>query len=238
MQTRREQRSQTQKTTKRTSVLVRVISWVLGAAILVLAGGFVAIMLVLGTATPFSATVGHSMNPLLFEGDLAVVKAIEPIKVKTGDVVRINITAANQKQFGLPNTILHRVVSVRNSEIGLMFTTKGDNNPRNDTFETRADNVTGIMINHYPRLGYALLMAQSPTAPFLGYVALALIAAYILIAWLESAMNSSKLREQTLRELVGEIPALKNKIDQLTSQLDGPTPKYVSYFEEDSKRAD
>jgi signal peptidase len=238
LQTRREHRAQTQKAPKRTSLFVRIVSWFLGAVIVVAASSFVAIMIVLGTATPFTATVGHSMNPLLYEGDLAVVQAIEPNRVKTGDVVRINITSANQKQFGLPNTILHRVVSVRNSDIGLMFTTKGDNNPLNDTFETRADNVTGIMINHYPRLGYALLMAQSPTAPFLGYVALALIAAYILIAWLESAMNSSKLREQTLRELVGEIPALKDKIDLLTSQLDGPTPKYVSYFEEDANRAD
>lgn len=232
--TRREQRALAKKPKRRANLLVRVISWLFGTVIVLAASGFVGIMVVFGTSMPFTATVGHSMNPLLFEGDLAVVRSIEPIKIKTGDVVRINITAANQKQFGLPATILHRVVSVRNSDIGLMFTTKGDNNPLNDTFETRADNVTGIMINHYPRLGYALLMAQSPTAPFLGYVALALIAAYILIAWLESAMNAAKLREQTLRELVGEIPALKSKIDELTSQLGGPSPKYVSYFDEGS----
>jgi hypothetical protein len=152
--------------------------------------------------------------------------------------VRINITAANQKQFGLPGTILHRVVSIRNSDTGLMFTTKGDNNPLNDTFETRADNITGIMIQHYSHLGYAMLMTQSPTAPYLGYVALALIAAYILIAWLESAMNAAKLREQTLRELVGEIPDLKTKIDQLTTQLAGPKTTYVSYFDGESNGLD
>ena len=236
--TRREQRALANKSKKRTNLFLRVISWIVGAVIVLVASGFVVVMAVLGTPTPFTATVGHSMNPLLFEGDLAVVKAIQPINVKTGDVVRLNITAASQKQFGLPGTILHRVVSVRNSDIGLMFTTKGDNNPRNDTFETRADNVTGIMVDHYPRLGYVLLMAQSPTAPLLGYVSLALIAAYILIAWLESAMNAAKLREQTLRELVGEIPELKTKIDQLTSQLVGPSPKYVSYFDEDSNGVD
>ena len=220
------------------NLLVRVVSWILGAVIALGAAGFVSLMVVLGTSTPFTATVGHSMNPLLFEGDLAVVKAIEPNKLKVGDIVRVNITAANQKQFGLPSTILHRVVAIRNSDTGLMFTTKGDNNPLNDTFETRADNITGTMIAHYSHLGYAMLMTQSPTAPYLGYVALALIAAYILIAWLESAMNAAKLREQTLRELVGEIPELKTKIDQLTAQLAGPKTTYVSYFDRESNGVD
>ena len=194
--------------------------------------GFVGTMLVMGTATPFTATVGHSMNPILFEGDLAVLKAIEPNKVQIGDVVRLNITAASQKQFGLPSTILHRVVAIRNSNTGLMFTTKGDNNPQNDTFETRADNITGLMVAHYSGLGYILLMMQSPSAPLLGEVALALIAAYLLIAWLESSMNAAKAREQVLKDLVQEIPNLKEQIQKLTNRLTSQEPTYVSYFEE------
>ncbi|MEO0024094.1 MAG: hypothetical protein RL196_535 [Actinomycetota bacterium] len=230
--TRREQNAQASHAKKKSTLVGRVISWVLGLFVLSLALGFVVLMVVLGTATPFTATVGHSMNPVLYQGDLAVVKSIEPAKIKTGDVVRLNITAASQKQFGLPNTILHRVVSVRNSEIGLMFTTKGDNNPMNDSFETRADNITGIMIDHYAGLGFILLMAQSPSAPLLGQVALGLIIAYLLLAWLESAMNASKARERVLKDLVEDIPDLKAQIELLTTKLAAPKPTYVSYFEE------
>ena len=232
MVTRREQRALAKGNKPGKSLFARVASWVAGCFVLALALGFVGTMVAMGTATPFTATVGHSMNPVLFEGDLAVVKAIEPNKIKIGDVVRLNITAVAQKQYGLPPTILHRVVSIRNSNTGLMFSTKGDNNPLNDTFETRADNITGIMVAHYSGLGYILLMTQSPSAPLLGYVALALIAAYLLIAWLESSMNAAKSREQVLKDLVEEIPDLKAQIQILSSRLTPPTPKYVSYFED------
>ena len=232
MVTRREQRALAKANKPSRSVFARVLSWVASTIVGLLVLGFVGTMVAMGTATPFTATVGHSMNPLLYEGDLAVVQRIEPSKVRIGDIVRLNITANAQKQFGLPNTILHRVVSIRNSNTGLMFTTKGDNNPLNDTFETRADNITGIMVNHFSGLGYVLLMMQSPSAPLLGEVALALIAAYLLIAWLESSMNAAKAREQVLKDLVEEIPDLKAQIQLLTTRLTPPAPTYVSYFED------
>jgi hypothetical protein len=75
-------------------------------------------------------------------------------------------------------------------------------------------------------------MAQSPSAPLLGQVALGLIIAYLLIAWLESAMNASKAREQVLKDLVEDIPDLKAQIELLTTKLAAPKPTYVSYFEE------
>jgi len=230
--TRREQRALAKGNKPGRSLFARFTSWISGGLVVVLALGFVATMVAMGNATPFTATVGHSMNPVLFEGDLAVVKAIEPSKLKIGDVVRLNITTVAQKQFGLPGTILHRVVAIRNSNTGLMFSTKGDNNPLNDTFETRADNITGIMVAHYSGLGYILLMTQSPSAPLLGEVALALIAAYLLIAWLESSMNAAKAREKVLKDLVEEIPDLKAQIQILSNKLTPASPKYVSYFED------
>jgi signal peptidase I len=232
MLTRRENRELAKASKPRRSIFARFVTWVAGSVVLAIALGFVGTMIAMGTAMPFTATVGHSMNPLLFEGDLALIRATNPNKIQVGDVVRLNITANSQKQFGLPSTLLHRVAAIRNSDIGLMFTTKGDNNPQNDTFETRADNITGIMVAHYRGLGYVLLMTQSPSAPLLGEVALALIAAYLLIAWLESAMNAAKAREKVLKDLVEEIPDLKSQIKLLTNRLSPPEPTYVSYFEE------
>lgn len=227
MTTRRELREQQNKVRRAAKVTGRVITWVAGSIVVAVAAGYLGLIAYLGTGTPFTATVGHSMNPTLYEGDLAVIKQIVPAQVHVGDVIRMNITTDFQSKLGLPNTILHRVVAIRNSANGLMFTTKGDNNPLNDIFETRADNVTGIMVAHYSRWGYILLTLQSPSAPILGLVALALIAAYLVIGWLESSMNAAKSRERVLRDLVEEIPILTKKIEELSARH--PAPEGTSF---------
>jgi signal peptidase I len=202
------------------SVAKRIVLWFFSLLSLGLVVGFITLIAYLGTGTPFTAAVGHSMNPTLYEGDLAVIRGVEPSKVKSGDVIRFNVTVGNQQKYGLPGTILHRVVSVRNSSVGLLFTTKGDNNAQNDVFETRADNVTGVMVNKFSRFGYVILWIQSPSAPILGIVAIALIASYILISWLETSMNAAKEREKVFRELALEIPILTQKIEALSSRVE------------------
>ncbi len=201
--------------------LVQKALWFLaGSVVVLLSAGYVTGMILLGTTNPVTATLGHSMNPLLFEGDLAVVKSIEPKDVLVGDVIRIRVTESNQKSFGLPAVILHRVVSIRNTSSGLQFTTKGDNNSLNDSFESRADNITGVMVAHFAHAGYPIIFIQAPAAPVLGIVIVALIVIYILISWLEAKMQAAKAREKLLDGLVEELPLLQTRITELTLQLE------------------
>jgi len=159
------------------------------------------------------------MNPLLFEGDLAILKSVEPESISIGDVIRFRVTEDNQKKLGLPDTILHRVVSVRSSPSGLMFTTKGDNNPLQDTFETRADNVTGVYQGYIPKAGFAIFFIQAPSAPWLLLLLALLTVAYLTIGWFEARMQATKSREELLEGFLNELPKLQNQINELTSQL-------------------
>ena len=196
-----------------------IFTWILGTIVTLAALAFFGSMIVLGTTNPMTPIMGHSMNPLLFEGDLAIIKSVEPDRVSIGDVVRFRVTADNQKKLGLPETILHRVVSVRSSASGLMFTTKGDNNPLQDTFETRADNITGVYQGVIPKAGFAICFIQAPSASWLLLVLALLTIAYLAIGWLEARMLATKSREELLTGLLHELPRLQKQINELTAQL-------------------
>jgi len=201
-----------------------IFTWILGTFVTLVALIFFGSMIVLGTTNPVTPILGHSMNPLLFEGDLAIIKSVESDSVSTGDVIRFRVTEDNQKKLGLPDTILHRVVSIRSSPSGLMFTTKGDNNPLQDTFETRADNVTGVYQGVIPKLGFAIFFIQAPSAPWLLLVLALLTIAYLTIGWFESRMKATKSREELLEGFLNELPKLQNQINELTSQLRDQQP--------------
>ena len=204
----------------------------LGTVVSLVAITFFGSMIVLGTTNPVTPIMGHSMNPLLFEGDLAIIKSVQPEQVSIGDVVRFKVTEDNKKKLGLPDQILHRVVSVRSSASGLMFTTKGDNNPLQDTFETRADNITGVYQGMIPKAGFAIFFIQAPEAPWLLVVLVVLALAYLAIGWVEARMQAAKSREDLLTGFLHELPRLQNQINELTAQLrtnppigETPTPE-------------
>ncbi len=198
----------------------KILGFLAGLTVILASAGYLTAMVLLGTANPVTATLGHSMNPLLYEGDLAVLKAVEPKTIMVGDVIRLRVSDSNQKSLGLPPVILHRVVSIRNSMAGLQFTTKGDNNPMNDSFETRADNVTGVMVAHYSFAGYPIIFIQAPAAPLLGIVIVGLVLVYLLISWMEARMQAAKSKDQLLNGLIEQLPLLQIKIAALTSQLE------------------
>lgn len=193
---------------------------ILGAFAALLAASYIIAIFALGTVKPAIATVGHSMNPLLYQGDLVLIKSTNPAEVQVGDVISLQVTPANQQRYGLPGTIVHRVVAVQDSPtIGRLFTTKGDNNAEKDSFITLADNVNGVMVAHVPKLGYPLLYIQGPSAPLLGAVLGGLIIIYLIIGWAEVRGKEAAAREQVITQLASELPELQTQLDRLATAL-------------------
>jgi signal peptidase I len=160
------------------------------------------------------------MNPLLYQGDLAIIKTTNPADVQVGDVISLSVTPANQQKYGLPSTIVHRVASIQDAPaVGRVFTTKGDNNPERDSFITLADNVNGVMVAHVPKAGYPLLYIQGPSAPLLGAVVAGLILTYLILGWAESRGKEAKAREEIITRLAIGLPTLQNQIEQLSYKL-------------------
>ena len=126
----------------RAGKILSIPVFILGTLAVILAVTYIGAIFTLGTTKPALAIVGHSMNPLLYQGDLAIIKTTNPAEVQVGDVISLSVTPANQQKYGLPSTIVHRVASIQDAPaVGRVFTTKGDNNPERDSFITLADNV-------------------------------------------------------------------------------------------------
>lgn len=103
------------------------------------------------------AVESGSMEPVLYRGDLVVVRGVDPSTLQVGDIVIYNRTSD-------PNEvpIVHRIVEIQNVSGELRFFTKGDNNPVNDNeFRTESD-IRAKVIGSIRYLGFITLLLMSP----------------------------------------------------------------------------
>lgn len=103
----------------------------------------------LGGSATFAVVNGVSMQPLLHEGDVAVIR--ERDSYEPGDVI-----AYDSPQLG--TVVLHRIVERRD---GLLIL-KGDNNDWLDAERPPESAVIGELQWHVPKVGGALLRLREP----------------------------------------------------------------------------
>lgn len=115
-----------------------------------------------GTARPFEVVSGHSMLPTLHTGEVVVVQAQPPWRLRVGEIVAVGVPPLDQQTYHYPPVIVHRIVALGVRDGVLMVRTKGDNEPA-DPFEVPAVDVRGRMLAAIPDVGYGWLFLQ--TAP-------------------------------------------------------------------------
>ena len=94
-----------------------------------------------------------SMYPDICVGDVAVMREINPEKIKIGDVIGYKLNET---------TIVHRVVNIsRNTDLSIVITTKGDNNHFEDTEPVRAEQVVGKVMFKIKYLAYPTIWLHS-----------------------------------------------------------------------------
>lgn len=89
-------------------------------------------------------------------GDLLFIEGVNPLMdVKVGDVVIFDV-------LGQSIPIVHRVVAINNSDGGIYFTTKGDNNPSILPLESYIEpaQIRGRVVFVIPKIGYLSLWWQ------------------------------------------------------------------------------
>ncbi|MHA1616573.1 MAG: signal peptidase I [Candidatus Njordarchaeales archaeon] len=82
---------------------------------------------ILNTDIPYAHIISGSMRPTYYEGDLVIIKGVDPSKISVGDV----IVFKNPKNPS--ELILHRVFAIRIVNDTHFFLTKGDN-PRTNPY--------------------------------------------------------------------------------------------------------
>ena len=94
--------------------------------------------------------ISGSMEPTIKVYDVVFdVKVDDPSKLKEGDV----ITFVSSSSLTSGETITHRIKQVIETDSGLKFRTKGDNNPVPDDTYVDADKVLGKVAFKIPQLG-------------------------------------------------------------------------------------
>lgn len=167
---------------------------------------------------PLIAVAGRSMTPTIVTGELVVVRGVQPSDLKIGDVIAVIVPPADQEQYDLPPHVVHRIVKIEQTPVGLVFATKGDGNIGNDVFHTFSGSIVGQVVAHLPHLGYPILFLTSPQgAIFLGSVALVTLI-YFVLGSLDARRAQRESTAHSVSDLVDEIASLKVLLNQLVDR--------------------
>ena len=94
------------------------------------------------------AVISDSMLPLFARGDMIVIEKVkeeEVTKLKVGDVI----------QFFTDNYyVIHRIHEIEETDEGLLFTTKGDNNNAPDSKKVKPEQIRGKYLGHVKYIGF------------------------------------------------------------------------------------
>ena len=173
------------------SVAYSIVTFLIG--LLVVYSVFFGIEYYLANPSPFYVVVSESMRPTLEIGDLVIgrgvgdkvlyflfipihVKGVDPKDLKIGDIIIF-------RSPDNPNVlIIHRIIKIKNSSNGLIFITKGDNNPVDDytghRWLIRESDVVAVYVAHVRHLGSIIGFFKSPYGILLIIGIAAIIIAY------------------------------------------------------------
>lgn len=136
--------------------------------------------------TTLLTTRGNSMQPLVHQGDLAILRKAGSYKV--GDVIAYHADSLN-------STVMHRIVRIGTDGI----TTKGDNNSWEDLDHPRKSQIRGRLIQLEPGGGKALDVFKSQPIRLLVALISGLCAYFAIRSWRKSKAQSLTAEKPTTR---------------------------------------
>lgn len=122
---------------------------------------------------PFIVMSG-SMENNIMTGDLIFVKTTNPESLVKDDVIAF--------RTGDNAVVTHRIIDVTEENGEKVFTTKGDNNPSQDSDYVKLSDVEGKYVGRIPKLGKWFLFISKPTGMLVSVlIALVVIMIYAFI---------------------------------------------------------
>ena len=187
--------------------------------------GFLAIRGVM----PFMPVFGTSMEPELHAGNLILIKEISPSEVKVGDIIVYNVPAMVREYYNYPLVVAHRVTEVRNTELGIIFRTKGDNAAGEDPFTVRAQDLRGQVSQQIPYLGFPLLFLHSNQGLIFIIIALCLLTLYLYAE--ELGRGRQKVQRGIFAPVIEESQRTSQVIAQRMESTEQALGKFASATE-------
>lgn len=148
---------------------------------------------------PFAAIPSRSMEPLFQVGTLILVEKINPMNIKAGDIIVVDVPAIVQDRYNYPASIVHRVVKVNRLGPDPTFRIKGDNNPEEDPFTVLPEQVAGTVKKSIPYAGYAVLFLHSKQG---FYFILSLSIIYVLYVLSEKIEQAGRTLKKGISALI------------------------------------
>lgn len=105
---------------------------------------------------PVAVVISGSMEPVYYRGDIIVIKGTDPATIQVGDII-----VYKRPYQDIP--IVHRVIAITEEGDHLYFTTKGDNNPFEDSYFENGKKLPGVP-------DYAVLGRSVLKIPKVGYI--------------------------------------------------------------------
>ena len=128
-----------------------------------------------------------SMETEIYEGDLVIVKKIDTNELKVNDIIAFR----DENNY----VVTHRIIGVDYKNDKKVFITKGDNNNTQDPGSVELNDVEGIYVRKYSKLGNLFMVMQKP-------ITLAIVIGAILvfgIMWI--MLDTNKLSKSERQEL-------------------------------------
>lgn len=150
MSERRAAREAQQQPRRERGIWSYIVAGISGGLLLIVLGIAALVIVVPWVTNSVSLTVlTNSMAPTYPPGTLVIVQRVQPSEVRIGDAITYQI------QPNVPEYITHRVIAIsRDTQGGVSFVTKGDNNGAADTAPVIADQVMGRVWYSLPWIGW------------------------------------------------------------------------------------
>ena len=106
-------------------------------------------------AQHMNVVVSESMEPVMYRGDIVLIDN-NPSYIQVGDIVVYHATWFSQP-------VIHRIIQIKNTTNGVLYTIKGDNNPNPDPEPVYPNQVISKVVNInnkpliIPKIGFITL---------------------------------------------------------------------------------
>lgn len=166
-------------------------------------GAAVALGLVLPTLVGWQVLteLTGSMSPVLWPGDLVVVRPVSPLDVRPGDVVTF------PDPEGTRRLITHRVAATKAVGSEVAFVTRGDANNSPERWTIAARGRIGRAVYRVPKLGRLLSYTRMPLGHIASFVPPALVLGALEIARIWRRQDAAGTRAGPVDVRGGASPA-------------------------------
>ena len=148
---------------------------------------------------PFIVLTG-SMEPNIKTGDLVLVKEVNIEQLKEGDIIAF-------RHIEEDVVLIHRIVGIETEE-EIILRTKGDNNQTEDKLKVNCENIEGIYIMRFEKIGEIAMFMRSHEGVVISI--LAIISIFFL--WqLRKSLKREQIANRRLKECEEVIDELKKE---------------------------